>query len=1128
MTVEEIINDKNLDQLFSKKDGTCAIQLWIAQIKIDNQIDSHILYGRVLPYNFSSNEWSAPLKDNFKPFDEIKAQVIRVSLYFESRFAKQFIELLSAGNDLKKISDTFGFQFSKGLEKRVGTASLGKNLILKPSSFLLNRDSHDRNTILSPHGSAGVVCAAISTLSKYELIKNLGLYSEKIISYFVERLNEETGLNFANEDAVRLGDVELLVFPTLDKNEIEQLDVSWRSNQNEMKVRLNNVQTLPSQKYIVQLKITNDHQVILSRVALVERDDEDFIECCFEVPSHLKNIVDSTEVEIYRLNSTDGVGQLCCFWKGGYIREFSSIIHVVGSANTDPAALGNWLSKIKNPKEDIKKRLDALQVINDRKNKHEVLVGGRKEDPWVEVNRKTKNLVSTLCPPRSDSEFFDKMSDSDGEGFVRLAEWFRELIQKYGSHYVLYFDPYFEDAGVGLIAQNASSKSKYIIFTTVPSLAKEVEHFTARSTKKSIFKLRTDESIKKLQSKRIRKCSKETKVKTTDSGWRRIGNLLASCKRLHQYFGAIDFKIYGMKASALHDRYIIVLDQNKLPVVGYNISNSIQKATENHPLLITPIPMDTLQKVVTYSQRLIKRALSQDEAIQELFDSEKTELEQKKVLSPLSFLDIAAAGNVLAIWTGNLSLQNLMGDSLRNQMLQLGLVEGMSLNLDKVSGLNAFIKKYDERQFNAQWNVVGEVLAYTTSAHVIDSSNDEGFLLLLDQYLRESISGVPDENSPNKIEIMDPRYFTQSLDEFFHRTDPNFQTHSVTRYTLVSWGEYFAINILWRHSPERLVNLVEESTSHLQNEVSSKNAKRVSVMGQIVAEISLSIGFRVFKGRHLKALAASTNSLMNWHCFLGLELVLHRFRDQSTAYVMKFLSQYSQDEKIKVLGWLLRRLPEQDEHQKTIQDTKQALFEILPQKMKQCDVELLVTSLLSHMRQIKWSEPWLFDEIIQPLLESGRVDYDDICDVWIRELVNDLNEKFSGGNVTFQKHLEGRVTQIASYLFAMSSIEAQTKHLKAFKQILDKSKRNILQPLASTTNWSKWNDSITVVIWIYAFTKWIDYFKGENVVHSSFTKLQEDAFSVIEFHLTDNLGILKYDLLAFIDESGCFRVKQDQ
>ncbi len=86
-------------------------------------------------------------------------------------------------------------------------------------------------------------------------------------------------------------------------------------------------------------------------------------------------------------------------------------------------------------------------------------------------------------------------------------------------------------------------------------------------------------------------------------------------------------KIYDVEnESRLHDRYMLFVDQDHTCIRGYHLSNSIQKANENHPLLITEIPKDTCYKIQDWLLSDLNEFLNEIKAIGEV--KEKYSLEK--------------------------------------------------------------------------------------------------------------------------------------------------------------------------------------------------------------------------------------------------------------------------------------------------------------------------------------------------------------------------------------------------------------------------------------------------------------------------------------------------------------------
>ena len=94
----------------------------------------------------------------------------------------------------------------------------------------------------------------------------------------------------------------------------------------------------------------------------------------------------------------------------------------------------------------------------------------------------------------------------------------------------------------------------------------------------------------------------------------------------------------------------------------------------------------------------------------------------------------------------------------------------------------------------------------------------------------------------------------------------------------------------------------------------------------------------------------------------------------------------------------------------------------------------------------------------------------------------------------FKRSAEGRVTEVAALLFGHSGLQQQKETVTALRSLLDRVRRDVQQPLASTSNWNKWNISIVVAMWIYAFTKWATHFVAKpSEIDAELERLSSDA-----------------------------------
>jgi hypothetical protein len=52
--------------------------------------------------------------------------------------------------------------------------------------------------------------------------------------------------------------------------------------------------------------------------------------------------------------------------------------------------------------------------------------------------------------------------------------------------------------------------------------------------------------------------------------------MVANCEKNRHLLKNIKLRIVGLKEETLHDRYILIMGNDGLPVAGFNLSNSLQ------------------------------------------------------------------------------------------------------------------------------------------------------------------------------------------------------------------------------------------------------------------------------------------------------------------------------------------------------------------------------------------------------------------------------------------------------------------------------------------------------------------------------------------------------------------------
>jgi hypothetical protein len=427
-TLDDLLNDNRLARLFSADIRHCALQLWILQIKFEQSIENRLVYGRLLPYDFSDNSWAASNDDHFSPFGQFQAQLIRVNLYVESVHCADLLRRFSAGETIAAISAELTLGLSDRFNEKFGSVILpATGLVYRPVAYLFNRDARDRSGLSSPHNAAGALSASITQTAKGTLFRVDQDYKTDLAEDVVKRLNADTGLDFGRADAARFGDLELIVFPALDDSNRLLLIESWVLDRLGFAVRFNPSQVPRFGRFQFRLNIENDGLLAYAEIADAKRDAEGWFQCRFDLGEQLRDRTDSTELEIFGFEDEHSQqGTLCCRWRVGLIREIHIQSHLVGGGASQMKF--GWLEKATRPAASA--RVKAALTMDRGMPEFANRIGGREADPWVPANREFRSLFARLHPPKSDAQFFQRLSQGTGEERLELLNWFQKQVSK--------------------------------------------------------------------------------------------------------------------------------------------------------------------------------------------------------------------------------------------------------------------------------------------------------------------------------------------------------------------------------------------------------------------------------------------------------------------------------------------------------------------------------------------------------------------------------------------------------------------------------------------------------------------------------------------------------------------------
>ena len=431
----------------------------------------------------------------------------------------------------------------------------------------------------------------------------------------------------------------------------------------------------------------------------------------------------------------------------------------------------------------------------------------------------------------------------------------------------------------------------------------------------------------------------------------------------------------------------------------------------------------------------------------------------------------------------------------------------------------------DFGNFRAKWDVIGEILANAPAGYMLHTSElsaDTAFLKFLAHFLSDAFGRVHAEEVDAPIAVVASFHFQESIEVLLTASyKPHHFFHAV-KYAALTWPECFAVKILWTHDPDALLTITEAQAATVPTESRQTDAVKLSLLSQIVSEIALGVEFGLHDVQRDR-LISSTNGLLKWMGLNALESQLKR--PDGVRDVVRYASSFSPREKIQTLGWMTNHFASQPANASIFRGLVDSLNEILPREIAGQDLNFLVDSLRGHMRRLSWCEPWLFQDVISPLMAAKRVAADDLCNIWIKEFVAYLEETLKNQVGIFKRNAEGRMTEVAAYLFGLSGLEQQQRAIKSLRKIVNRVRRDVQQPLASTLNWRKWNISLVVAMWILAFTKWASHFTTTpSGIEVELEYLSNEARSLALLRPStewkSNQGVDPAGLARFIEEIG--------
>lgn len=1024
--LSKILTEPRFEKLFKQEKGACALRLWFLQNQNgENRLS--FLYGFAMPSKFKNSTWNAS-KSKFKSISGIKARVVTLSLFCSPEDLQHILKELAQSKTLDEAMYLTEVTWSQDYQQQFGGAVLGLNLTLKPMTIL-----PDRLTRLDGRlGSILNVCSTscfISNLDKKSIFEVNGEFHPSIAQYCVKQLNKDLKLQFHKEDHQRLGELELIAFPTL--NNVQQTIFHYRNEDDKLRINLELPENTSLNFFQVRLELFNHGCLIHSYLSGELEMPLHEMSHSIGIEKEIWDICDKSCVSIYAKTSNFDSYSLYLTYSERYVREIHSTIEIASLKQNSPKLDLGWVYEHQKKGDEKQSLKQKVALKNNNLNISRNARKFREKDPWVISNREVESQLSRLPiekKPKSNSLFFPKWEQGEGSGRVSFVKWFSQVLDEDPNSTIYLFDPYFEDVGLKLLAINTNKNLKYIIYTT---------DFDVDS---------------------------------------RIDRLKKECEILHGSLKELDLKIYVFPDKSFHDRYIIV---DKSKCVGYHLSNSLQMTCKSHPMLVTPIPEDTLVDLINYSENFVSQQIEKyklqenksnnsDFLLYNTVDTVKA-LNISSRFEPLEVLNNSFSGYVLSDLLLSEGLKGISGDELKSKLIELGaLNDGYLISnfFTSLKGVAPRLSSLSQTEFNDYWDVLANLLANVANsdeARLFSGINDDATSTKLSTFVifKCQLLVLEEDFLPHSFLQID-----KSLQELLANGErlENYSRHTTSNIS--GYGILYAIRSLINNDRASAVLLFEKLV-----DLPNKTQVTHQAIGIFIERFTISVLF-ASNEELVRDLLVSSSQFLKFVAFEALkELVINTNNIETIEACINDSKQ-----QVEFIAWFLTNSTLNECGESDLQrELTEKLLTILPNKLSECEFENLVYILKGRMKTLRFKEPWLTNCILMPLVHSDKINFKTALNVYFIEFKDMLSSFLKGRTELFRQDKEGLLVTLTAYYLANSGIEKVNEVCSCFKSDLDIVERVIRKPLVRFNHYNEWDAAVKGAALIYGLCNRVEY-----------------------------------------------------
>ena len=1067
--LETLRQDSRLNRVISNNTNNyCSLNLWLLEITQSNSTEYRLLYGWIIPSTYHHpDKWFCADGGKKQSLGEqqnsYEFRIAKLALYHNSDIVFRLIKGLCQGLSLAEACQTINIvtpthNNSYGtLRLALHQQDLSNNFAIRPTILLETRLSKIKQSITSPLEQASGFSASLWNCNKLSLFKeknkNTDLsYTDQLIKNCLFHLKEETGLDFCNVDSKRLGNIEWLCFSLVD--DYEQAKVSFELVDNyTIKVKILTDTFNPNSHLLIRCRCWNQEEVILDQCKNNHINTQEIIQLEFNSEQKIEAVMITVWVKVKEKE----------FWEifyENFINLTNGIDIGVGILQPRMRLPSNWLDNWKESK--LKARIEKNELIQQFHYEN-VTINHNQLSPWKSTNKDIHQLTKKLYPQTSGGQFFQKgWVDTDIlPGRLSFFEWIKSITRNPQFSKVLFLDPYFDATDIfEVIARAEAITTEYVVVTNTQTVSQ------CKSLK---LKAACEQNLLLLRNLKFRLLDINSK-------------------------GGGDKQLF-------HDRYILIFDKQGKVIIGYHLSNSLQGATSNHPLLITPIPDDIINDIELYVADLLEE--NDQREVKTIFSSVEHQQISNSEQRPTGLSAIPYNNLFFAALLNEHSLVDLSQSDLMNQLQSKGILnqhdsfiitEEINSNIDNFI---KFINQAGQDDFTKLWISFSSFLAAVNNLehlNIIVSQININFYEKIKDFLLNS-STLVQEKVINSLEL------SQNIDVIVAINLVQKDFKDILRYTGAfiqgcennlydspnSWSIQYAGKFLIKNSPQVFLEVI----SHLYTNLKDKNSTNwinASILFYLIKQLGQEITYFSIGNKTNQILldllpssdiplirAIGTQSLwFSLNCKkINLEFAL--------SIVGKLTSIEEQVYSLAEWVYNLRIKADQNHYQeKPAQEIlrKQIFVHICQLWQSDFFQETILSDIicrLSGLIEGSWAVS-NNDDLLLPLLQTEKLNLDNVVKLWfdilLKRLKVNLGQEIPANIKPLHYPDDLEITEICSWSLINTSSDNRIKYLsKLNREIFEPGKRILQKPFSRSHNYHAWFKAVVLLLWLGIFYK---------------------------------------------------------